>query len=95
MNDTELVRIDERSKRNEGRIKALEQRQDDLDKLVGAIGCIQQEQEHIKADVNEIKSDVKSLAEKPARRWDDAVKIVMTALIGGIVGFILSSIGVV
>lgn len=90
MTDAEIARIDERSKRNEGRIKVLEQRQDDLDKMVAAIAVIQQEIGHIREDLTETKTDVKELAEKPAKRWDSITNIILTVIISGVCGYLLS-----
>lgn len=90
MTDVEIARIDERSKRNEGRIKVLERRQDDLDKLVSSIAMIQQDIQYIRQDVDETKADVKAMTAKPGQRWDDLIKIIITALVSGGVGYFLS-----
>ena len=47
---------------------------------------------HINAKLDEISNDVKSLAEKPAKRYETIVTSVLTAIIGALVGFILSGV---
>ena len=42
------------------RIDTMEARQDNLDKLVASVAVMAEEQDHIKSDVTEIKTDVKN-----------------------------------
>ena len=44
-------------------------------------------------DVKEIKSDVKSLTSKPAKKWDNLVNQVISIIVAGVVGFILAKFG--
>ena len=55
------------------RIDRMEKRQDNLEELTNAFSVLQNEQEHIKTDVGEIKDDVKQLVSKPAKRWDGLI----------------------
>lgn len=50
------------------------------------------DREHINTKLDEISIDVKSLAEKPAKRYETIVTSVLTAIIGALVGFILSGV---
>lgn len=50
------------------------------------------DREHINAKLDEISTDVKSLAETPAKRYETIVTSVLTAIIGALVGFILSGV---
>lgn len=86
----EVARIDAHSKDNARRISKVEERQDDLDKLVSSIGALANEQEHIKTDVSEIKNDVKTLTERPAKRWDALIAAIISTLVGLILGAIIS-----
>lgn len=80
------VELEQRGKSNTHRLDKMEARQDDLDKLVSSVAALANEQEHIKDDVTEIKSDVKSLTERPAKRWDG----VIAAIITGVVSFVVA-----
>lgn len=85
-----LVEVDARSKSNKHRLDKMEDRQDCFDKLVNTFSGMQTEQEYIKKDVGEIKADVKSLAEKPAKRWESIVEKALTVIVGAVVGYFLS-----
>lgn len=50
------------------------------------------DREHINAKLDEIRTDVKSLTEKPAKRYEMIVTSILTAIIGALVGFILSGV---
>lgn len=88
-----LTEVEQRAKSNTHRIEKLEQRQDNLEKLTDTISVLANEQEHIKSDVGEIKTDVKTLTEKPAKRWDAIVDKVLWAIVGAAVAFALAQIG--
>ena len=84
-----VTEIDQRSKSNTHRLDKVEERQDNLDKLVSSVSALANEQEHIKADVTEIKTDVKSLTERPGKRWDSIVGAIITGVVSFIVAWVL------
>ena len=88
-----LTEVEDRSKSNTKRLDSVEKRQDDLDKLVSSVAVMAQEQEHIKDDVSEIKTDIKTLTEKPGKRWDELVEKGLSVVIAAIVGYILAHFG--
>ena len=71
----------------------MEKRQDNLDELVGTVKVLADREERVEDDVKEIKSDVKSLTGKPAKKWDNLVNQVISILVAGVVGFILAKLG--
>ena len=75
------------------RTRGLEKRQDNLEELTNAFSVLQNEQEHIKTDVGEIKDDVKQLVSKPARRWDGLVDKGIAVVVGAVLGFLLNGGG--
>jgi len=89
-----VAEIDQRSKSNTHRLDKVERRQDNLDRLVSSVAAMATEQEHIKADVTEIKADVKTLAEKPGKRWEAIVEKVVLLIVAGVVGYVLAQIGI-
>ncbi len=89
-----VAEIDQRSKSNTHRLDKMELRQDNLDKLVASVTALANEQEHIKADVTEIKADVKSLTEKPGKRWEAVVEKVIMLVVAGVVGYVMAQIGI-
>ena len=88
-----LTEVEERAKLNSHRLDEVEKRQDDLDELVITVKVLAVREENVETDVKEIKSDVKSLTNKPAQRWDRMVEKVIWAVVAAVVGFMLAQIG--
>ena len=89
-----VTEADDRSRSNTHRIDRLEERQDNLDKLVSTVASMATEQENIKDDVTEIKSDVKSLKDVPAKHWEDLISKLLWFLIAAALGFVLARAGI-
>lgn len=88
-----LTKVEERSKSNQHRIDEVEKRQGKLDELVSAVNVLAVKEQNVENDVKEIKSDVKTLTEKPGKRWDAVIDKITMALVGALLGYIFSQIG--
>ena len=88
-----LTEVEARSKSNTHRLEEVEKRQDNLDKLTTSVSLLAEREERMENDVKEIKSDVKSLAEKPAKRYDSMVDKALWALVAAVIAFILGRVG--
>ena len=88
-----LTEVEERSKSNSHRLEEVEKRQNNLDELVGTVKVLAVREENVENDVKEIKSDVKSLTNKPAKRWDNLVDKIIMTIAAAIVGFFLAKFG--
>lgn len=88
-----LTVVEDRSKSNEHRIEDLEKRQDNLDELVSTVKVLAIREENVENDVKEIKTDVKALNEKPAKKWDGLVDKIILTIAAAVIGFLLSKIG--
>ena len=88
-----LVKVEDRAQSNSHRIDELERRQDNLDELVGTVKVLAVREESVENDVKEIKADVKSLTEKPAKRYDNLVEKIIYLIVAAVVGFLLAKIG--
>lgn len=88
-----LTEVEERSKSNTHRLDEMEKRQDNLDDLVGTVKVLADREERVENDVKEIKSDVKELTSKPAKRWDGLVSQVIGLIVAAVVGFIIAKFG--
>lgn len=88
-----LTTVEERSKSNSHRIETVEKRQDNFDKLVESVATIAVRQGVVEDNVEEIKGDVKSLAEKPAKRWDSIVDKIVWAILASVITFLLARLG--
>ena len=88
-----LTEVEERSKSNQHRLDDLEKRQDNFDDLIGSVRVLADREERVESDVKEIKDDVKTLTDKPAKRWDNVIDKIIMTLVAAVVGFILAKFG--
>nr|DAU72866.1 MAG TPA: hypothetical protein [Caudoviricetes sp.] len=97
MTHEELIALthenEQRCKSNTHRIDQLAKQQENLEKLISAVAVIADKQTRLEADVGDIKKDIKTLAEKPAKRWDGIVDKIISAIIAAIMGYALARIG--
>lgn len=85
-----LTAVEDRAKSNTHRLEEVEKRQDNLDELVASVAVFAKEQEHIQADVKEIKADVKALTDKPGKRWDGLVDKALWLVAGAVLAWLLA-----
>lgn len=88
-----LTEVEERSKSNTHRIDELSERQNDLDKLVSTVAVLAEREKNIESDVQEIKVNVKSLTDKPGKKWENLTSQIISILAAAVVGYILARIG--
>lgn len=88
-----LQQVDSRSKSNKHRIDKLEEKQDKFDEVIASIKVLATKEENVESDVKEIKNDVKSLTMKPAKKWEGAVEKALYTIIGIVIAYIFSKIG--
>ena len=88
-----LTEVESRSKSNAHRLDEMEKRQDDLDELVSTVKVLADREVRMENDVKEIKDDVKSLKQKPIKRWDSIVDKIIITIVAAIIGFLLAQLG--
>ena len=88
-----LTEVEERAKSNSHRIDKVEKQQDEFVDLVTSVKILAEREQNVENDVKEIKSDVKSLTSKPGKRWDSLIDKITVAIIGAVIGLLLSLIG--
>lgn len=88
-----LTSVEDRCKSNTHRLEEMEKRQDDLEKITTAVSVLAEREERVESDVKEIKADVKTLAEKPAKRYDSLVDKAVWAVLAAVIAFILGRVG--
>lgn len=88
-----LTTVEDRSKSNQHRLDDLEKRQDNLEELTSTVKVLAVREENVESDVKEMKDDVKSLLNKPAKRWDELVNKIILTVAAAVVGFILAKFG--
>lgn len=89
----QIQEVKDRSIRNEGRIKKLEKEQEALNDLALSVKELATDQNYVKADLSEIKKDVKTLTDKPGKRWDSIVEKLIWAVLAAVVAFVLGRVG--
>lgn len=97
MNEIELERrlcaMEDRSKSNSHRLRAVEEKQDAMTELVQSVAAMAQKQVDMDADLKEIKADVKHISLRPAKRWDGIVDKALLAVVGALVAYIAVKLG--
>lgn len=88
-----LTETESRSKSNKTRIDEVEKRQDNLDKLVTSVEVLATRMNSLESTMAEVRTDVRRLNEKPARKWDSIVDKILTLVVAAIVAYMLSKIG--
>ena len=79
---------EDRSHRNEGRIKKLEEKYDILADLVTSVAVMAERMNSLDTNVSGLKTAVEEIKGKPAKRWDAIVAAILSAAVAGFVGFI-------
>ena len=88
-----LTAVEERCKSNTHRIDELYEKHEKMSDTIKTVAVMASEQTHIKADVSEIKSDVKKLMGRDGKRWEMVVEKVILLAVAAMVGYVLLKIG--
>lgn len=88
-----LTAVEERSKSNTHRIDELYEKQEKMSEIIKTVAVMASEQTHIKADVAEIKSDVKKFMGRDGKRWEMVVENIILLAVAAMVGYVLLKIG--
>ena len=88
------------NKKKCGNVTAVEQstksahhRIDTLDKLTESVHIIATETKAMREDVNDITERVDEIEKKPNKRYETVVTAVITALVGGLIGYCVKILG--
>lgn len=79
---------EDRSLRNEGRIKKLEEKNEALSSLATSVAVLAEQMKTMNVNVNSLTSNVEEIEAKPAKRWEAVVAAVISALAAGVIGFV-------
>lgn len=88
-----VVETEARSKSNVKRLDKVEERLDKQDELIRGLSSLSVKVSTVERDVSEIKGDVKSLAEKPGKRWDSLINTVIGIVVGALLALAFTQIG--
>lgn len=88
-----MTAVEDRSRSNTKRLDEVEKRQDNLDELVSTVKVLAVREENVESDVKEIKTDVKSLTDVPAKRWNAIVEKALLVIVGAVITYFLTKVG--
>ena len=86
-------KTDDRSIRNEGRIKKLEEESAVLHKLATSVAVMAEQLKTMNASVTTLTNEVEELREKPGKRWDGLVDKLVWAVAAAFLGDVFANIG--
>ena len=90
----DLADVQQRTHSNTRRIEVLEKGQADLNQLVTSVALIAQKQEQMEHGIDEIRGDLRTLLQKPARRWESIVEIVFKVVLTALITTALIKLGI-
>lgn len=89
-----LTETEERAKSNTHRLDTLEKWQRDQTQLIQSVAVMAEKQTEIEKDVGEIRKDLRTVLDRPSKRWDDIVGKIISALVGGVIAWLLVQVGI-
>lgn len=89
----QLQKTEDRSVRNEGRIKKLEGESETLQKLATSVAVMAEQMKTMTNSVNTLTGKVDKLEEQPAKRWNAVVDKIIWSVLAAVVAFALGRIG--
>ena len=78
--------------RNTGRIKDLEKKNDAVTNLAEAVAVMAEHMKTLDDKIDDMQTSVNNLTARPGKNWDALVKIALTALVTGVIGWVLGKI---
>lgn len=88
-----LTETDQRARSNTRRIDKLEQSTDALNRLAASVEVMATKQDTMADTLDRLDGKVETLEGRPGKRWEGLVDKLMVAVVSGLVGFVLASIG--
>lgn len=92
MTDEELGKLASSVHSAHKRLDDQEKKLDDIHTLAVGVARLDEEMENIKADVGEIKDDMKKVAARPGQWWDKLVAAAIGAVASGVVVAVLNQV---
>ena len=89
-----LTEIEALGKRNEGRIKKLEEEHDALNKLATSVAVLAEKQDTMNDNVEKLAEKVDHIESKPGKKWESMEEKILMTIVGALVGFLLAQLGV-
>lgn len=94
MDDLEKIMLDERFNCLSMRVEAMEKRQKDMEDLISSVAVLAQRMGTVERNISEVTVNVRALMEKPAKRWDGVVEKAILVVVGAVVAWLLTKVGI-
>ena len=65
---------------------------DEMKNVINSIYELTSEVKHMRTDLNKIQTDLDTVKDRPAKRYELVITTLITAFVSGIMGFVLSII---
>jgi hypothetical protein len=75
------------------RVDDIEKRQQDMQELINSVGLLAQRMGTVEGNVSEMRGDLRTLMEKPGKRWDSVVEKTLLVVVGAVVAWIMTKLG--
>ena len=89
-----VIETEQRSKSNTHRIDVLENKVEDYGAVITTIQVMAERMNRMDVDMKEVKADVKTLLDKPAKRWEGVVRTVIETILGAAIIYLLAKAGI-
>lgn len=89
-NEHRLTVVEDRSLRNEGRIKDLEKEHSVLHDMAKSLAVMAEKQSSMGESVDRLEHKVDTLESKPGKRWDGLVDKILFAVAGAFIAWMVS-----
>lgn len=88
-----LQETTDRSVRNEGRIKKLEEENGTLHSLATSVAVMAEQMKQMNKSVTTLTEEMEEMKSKPAERWDAIIDKLIWGIVGACLAYFLSQIG--
>ena len=93
MEEFEKLMLDERFNCLSPRVEAMEKRQKDMEDLISSVAVLAQRMGTVERNISEVTVNVRTLMEKPGKRWDGIVEKAILVVVGAVVAWLLAKVG--
>lgn len=94
MDDYEKLFEDERYNCLAQRVEAIEKRQKDMEDLISSVAVLAQRMGTVEKNVAEMSVNIRTILDKPGKRWDSVIEKALLVAVGVIVTWLLTQIGI-
>ena len=94
MDELEKIMLDERFNCLSQRIEAMENRQKDMEELISSVAVLAQRMGTVEKNVSEMSVNIRTIMEKPAKRWDSVIEKTLLVVVGAVVAWLLAQAGI-